>query len=131
MRGATQIRTVRAWRLTNSCVATLARTKSDAGSDSSLGEGGGAFGRRRLGLVGHLRPEPEGHRRRRRRDQRVETLLEERVEVALDQGSDLLRLDVERVVVAGRQGVRPEHDPPLDLGAEAAAPRREVVAEGI
>ena len=51
------------------------------------------------------------------------------VEVALDQRPDLLRLEVERVVVAGRQRVRAEHDPPLDLGAEALAAGREVVGE--
>ena len=51
------------------------------------------------------------------------------VEVALDQRPDLLGLEVERVVVARRQRVRAEHDPALDLGAEALAPGREVVRE--
>ena len=40
---------------------------------------------------------------------------------------DLLRLEVERVVVAGRQRVRAQHDPALDLWPEALAPRGEVV----
>ena len=47
--------------------------------------------------------------------------LPEQVEVALDQRPDLLGLEVERVVVAGRQRVRAEHDPALDLGPEALA----------
>ncbi len=39
-----------------------------------------------------------------------------------DQGPDLLGLAVVRVVVPGRQGVGPEHDPTLHLGAEAGRP---------
>ena len=66
---------------------------------------------------------------RGRRDERVEALLPQAVEVALDQRPDLLGLEVERVVVARRQRVRAEHDPALDLGAEALAAGREVVGE--
>ena len=55
---------------------------------------------------------------RGRRDQHVD-LGEGRLEVALDQRADLLRRAVVRVVVAARQRVGAEHDPPLDLGAEA------------
>ena len=47
------------------------------------------------------------------------TVVERRVEVAPDQRAHLLRLAVVGVVVAGRQRVGAEHDPPLDLGAEA------------
>ena len=66
---------------------------------------------------------------RRRRDEGVEALLPQPVEVALDQRADLLRLEVERVVVAGRQRVGAEHDPALDLRPEALAAGREVVGE--
>ena len=45
--------------------------------------------------------------------------LEGPVEVAADQRADLLGLQVVGVVVAGRERVGPEHDAPLDLGAEA------------
>ena len=72
------------------------------------------------------RAELEGDRRAGRRDERVD-LLEGLVEVALDQRADLLRLQVVGVVVAGRERVRAEHDAALDLGAEAAAARRQVV----
>ena len=76
-------------------------------------------------------PEPEGDGRRGRRDQRIEALRPERVEVALDQRPDLLGLEVVGVVVAGRQRVGPEHDPALDLGAEALAAGRQVVGEDV
>ena len=58
-------------------------------------------------------PERERDRRRGRRDERVEALRPEGVEVALDQRADLLRLEVVGVVVAGRERVGPEHDPAL------------------
>jgi hypothetical protein len=48
---------------------------------------------------------------------------ERRVEVAGDEGTDLLRLPVVGVVVARRQGIGAEDDPPLDLGAEAGRAR--------
>ena len=79
--------------------------------------------------VVHPGAERERDRRRGGRDEQVEAGLPQVVEVALDQRPDLLRLEVERVVVAGRQRVRAEHDPALDLGAEAAAAGREVVGE--
>ena len=53
-------------------------------------------------------------------------LCPERVEIALDEGPDLLGLEVVGVVVAGRERVGPEHDPALDLGAETLAAGREV-----
>ena len=81
--------------------------------------------------VGQPVAEPEGDRRRGRRDQRIEALRPERVEIRLDQRPDLLRLQVVGVVVAGRQGVRPEHDPALDLRPEALAAGREVVGEDV
>ena len=55
-----------------------------------------------------------------RRDDEVEAL-ERGPEVLGDLRAHLLRGPVVRVVVAARQRVGPEHDPPLDLGAE---PRR-------
>ena len=58
-------------------------------------------------------------------------LPEDGVEVALDERPHLLRLQVVGVVVAGREGVRAEHDPPLHLGPEAAAARGEVVREHV
>ena len=81
--------------------------------------------------VGHLRAEREGDGRRRRRDQGIEALRPERIEVALDERPDLLRLEVVGVVVAGRQGVGPEHDPALDLGTEALAARGEVAGQDV
>ena len=50
---------------------------------------------------------------------------------ALDEGAHLLGLAVERVVVAGRERVRAEHDPALHLRPEALAPRRTVVREHV
>ena len=44
---------------------------------------------------------------------------------------DLLGLQVVRVVVAGRQGIRAEHEPALHLGAEQAPARGEVVVEHV
>ena len=81
--------------------------------------------------VGQPVAEPERDRRRGRRDEGIEALRPQRVEVALDQRPDLLRLEVVGVVVAGRQGVRPEHDPALDLGPEAPAAGREVVGQDV
>ena len=45
------------------------------------------------------------------------------VVLVADQRPHLLRLAVERVVVAGRERVRAEHDPPLGLVAEAVVAR--------
>ena len=72
--------------------------------------------------VGGLRAELERGRRRRRREQHVERLVGA-VEVADDQRADPLRLAVVRVVVAGRERVRAEHDPALHLGAEPGVAR--------
>src|SRR4029450_1827619 len=58
------------------------------------------------------------HRARVRPDQQVEALVGV-VQLAPDQGPDLLGLAVVGVVVPGRQGVGAEHDAALDLGAEA------------
>jgi hypothetical protein len=68
--------------------------------------------------VAGLRTELEGDARRGRRDDEVD-LLERRAEVLGDLRADLLRAPVVRVVVAAGQRVGPEHDAPLDLGAEA------------
>ena len=81
--------------------------------------------------VGQSVTEAEGDRRRGRRDQRIEALRPQRVEVGLDQRPDLLRLQVVGVVVARRQGVRPEHDPTLDLRPEAPAAGGQVVREHV
>ena len=80
-----------------------------------------------------LRAELERDRRARRRDEHVE-LLERGVVLALDHGAYPLRLRVVRVVVAGRERVRAQHDAPLRLVAEAGVARlhhhlAEVVAE--
>ena len=64
-----------------------------------------------LHRVSHPGAEREGDRRRDRRHEGVEARLPEQVEVALDQRPGLLGLEIERVVVAGRQRVRAEHDP--------------------
>ena len=77
-----------------------------------------------------LRPERERHRRRRRPQQRID-LFEGPLEVVDDQGADLLRLQVIGVVVAGAQRVGPEHDPALDLGAEALLPSHHVFLDEI
>ncbi len=87
------------------------------------------IGQVHLHRVVHLRAERPGSLRRCRGDQGVVPRLPKQVEVALDERPDLLGLHVERVVVAGGQCVRAEHDPALDLGPEAAAARREVVGE--
>ena len=52
-------------------------------------------------------------------------------EVVGDQPPDLQRLAVVGVVVAGRQGVRAEHDAPLHLGAEAGLTRGRVHRRGV
>ena len=61
--------------------------------------------------------------RRSRRHEDVD-LLEGRLEVALDESADLLRLAVVRVVVAGRQRVGAKDDATLHLGAESGLARR-------
>ena len=71
-------------------------------------------------VVGPLADVERGGRRRRR-DEDVH-LAERRVEVPDDQRPHLLRLAVVGVVVAAGQGVGAEHDPALDLGAEARPP---------
>ncbi len=55
----------------------------------------------------------------------------DRVEVGLDERPHLLGLEVVGVVVAGREGVRAEHDPALDLGAEARSPAGQVVGQHV
>ena len=67
-------------------------------------------------------PMPERRGGRRRRHQHVE-VRERSLVVADDERPDLLRLPVIGVVVAGRQRVRAEHDPSLDLGPEPLAAR--------
>ncbi len=69
----------------------------------------------------HLLADPEGGRRRRRRQDRIDAIGEGGLEVALDQGADLLRAHVIGVVIAGRQHVGADHQAPPHLGAEAAA----------
>src|SRR5262249_23921095 len=71
------------------------------------------------------RAERERDRWRGRRREQVEAL-EQLVVLALDQRPHLLRLAVERLVVAGRQRVRAEHDPPLRLVSEPFVPRARV-----
>ena len=67
-------------------------------------------------------PIGECHRRRCRRDDRVEAF--ECLAVLPDEErAHPLRLAVERVVVARRERVRAEHDATLRLGAEAFVPR--------
>ena len=53
-------------------------------------------------------------------------LLERPVEILADQPADFECLEIIGVVVAGREGVVAQHDPPLDLGPEAFAARRGV-----
>jgi hypothetical protein len=81
--------------------------------------------------VVHLVPDRERGGGRRGRDQHVR-LLERRGEVAGDQRADLLRLPVVGVVVARRERVRAEDDPPLDLGAEPglAGERHDLLGRG-
>ena len=54
------------------------------------------------------------------RQDRVDAVGERAFEVALDQGADLLRAHVIGVVVAGREHVGADHQPPAHFGAEAA-----------
>ena len=72
-----------------------------------------------------LRAELEGDGRRRRRRDEVEALERGR-EVARDQRAHLLRAAVVGVVVARGERVGPEHDPALDLLAEALLARLRV-----
>ena len=67
--------------------------------------------------VVHLGPQVESRRRGRGPQQHVEALVGP-VERLHHQRAHPLRLGVVRVVVTGRQRIRPEHDAPLDLGAE-------------
>ena len=72
-------------------------------------------------IVG-LFAEPE--RRYRARRHRHDVDLFERVLVVLpQQRPDLLRLQVERIVIARTQHVRAEHDAPFDLGTESFVAR--------
>ena len=75
--------------------------------------------------VGRLGAELERDRGRRGRQQHVELLVRAR-EVADDERAHPLRLAVVRVVVAGRQRVRAEHDAALHLGTEAGVARARV-----
>ena len=72
-------------------------------------------------IVGSL-PDAERRGRRRRRHQDVEAG-ERLLVVADDQRADLLGLAVVRLVVAGGQRVRAEHDATLHLGPEPRASR--------
>ena len=66
--------------------------------------------------------DPERHRRRRRTGKDVEPL-EGLAVLADDECPHPLRLPVEGVVVPGRKCVRPQHDPPFGLVAEAVVAR--------
>ena len=79
--------------------------------------------------IRHLRAHRECDRGAGRRADRVEAGRPDRVEIRLDERPHLLRLQVVRVVVAGRKGVGAEHDPALDFGPEAAASRTQVVGD--
>src|SRR5205814_10682614 len=68
----------------------------------------------------HLRSYRDRDGRRGRRDERVH-LLEDADLLVLYERPNLLRLDVVGVVVAGRERVRAEDHPALDLRAEAFA----------
>ena len=116
-----------------------ARTWTPTGSPSSpvpkgtlIGRVAGQVGRDRAHVaqihgerIGGLGAEREGGGRRRRGQQDVEALVG-RLEVSDDQGANLLRFAVVGVVVARRQGVRPEHDASLHLGAETLRTRAQV-----
>src|SRR5260370_32705309 len=70
----------------------------------------------RQGMV-ELLAQLEGGDRRSGRENRVD-VLECLEEILPNQRPDLLSLEVVRVIVAGRERVGAEHDPPLDLGTE-------------
>ena len=72
--------------------------------------------------VGRLVADREGDRRRGRRGEDVERL-ERLAMLADEQRADALRLTVVGVVVARRERVGAEHDPPLRLVAEAGVTR--------
>ena len=75
----------------------------------------------RQGII-DLGAELEGRHRAGRSDDEVE-LGEDRAEVLGDPGADLQGGPVVGVVVAARQRIGTEHDPPLDLGTEAGCAR--------
>src|SRR5262245_37955226 len=72
--------------------------------------------------IGRLVADRERNRRRRRGDDGVEAL-ESFAMLTDEQRANPLRLPVERVVIAGGERVRAEHDPPLRLRPEAGIPR--------
>ncbi len=69
-----------------------------------------------------LRADGECRRRRRRPDQQVD-LLERRAKIVRDQAAHLLRLQIIRIEIAGRQHIGAGHDAAFDLRAEALAAR--------
>ena len=75
---------------------------------------------RRGTLVGIVDPlaDPERDGRRGRREDHVHAVVEDAAEIPGDERPHALRTAVVLVVVAGRQRVGAQHDPPLDLGAE-------------
>src|SRR5579871_3701701 len=95
--------------------------QAQAGQPREIARQGEHVGEVHRQRVRHLLAELEGGDRRGRGDQRVH-LLEGLGEVPANQGPDLLGLGVVRVVVAGGERVRPEHDSPLHLRAEALGP---------
>ena len=74
--------------------------------------------------VGRLADAERGRGRGRGQDHVA--LLERLAEILLDQRAHLLRLGEIGVVEAGRQHVGADHDPALDLGAEARRARRRI-----
>ena len=70
-----------------------------------------------------LLADAEGGGGRRRRQDRIDALREDPFEIALDQRADLLRADIVSVVIARRQDIGADHQPPPNLGAEAAGAR--------
>ena len=67
--------------------------------------------------VVHLLANPEGGSRRDRRDYHI-AFLERALEVVPDQRAHLLRFQIVRIIVAGREREGAEHDSPFHLGAE-------------
>jgi hypothetical protein len=66
-------------------------------------------------------PMPKAATRRRRRQDGVDAIGEDLLEIALDQRADLLRLHVIGVVVAGRQHIGADHDAALHLAPKPLA----------
>ncbi len=93
----------------------------EAGQGRQVAGDGEDVGQVHLQRVAGLLAQPEGRARRHRPGHHV-AALEGGVEVAPDQGADLLGPQVVGVVVAGAERVGAQHDAPLDLGAEPLLP---------